>query len=346
MSYRSTSAIYAVIKEATFNGGGTFTDADVVEVTSDTALKPEIDAIERKAVSNSFLSSPKLPGKESGSGTFAVELIPVGGGSNDINGSAILEVALGTREDAGPDTGALIGVSDASGTPANMIYEVQAGETGTAVLYKLNKPCGGQDSLAIKQFYGCDTTDSEIITYTGIVPNSVTFDFPVADIATVSFDTGASGFNTTSNETILNALFISTNPYVGKNAIFTVDDVSYEAKDLQFTIENTVSDREALTSSGITDKIITTKMIKGTLTVTFENYDELNKFKNSTDAAIFLLMTSSSGTDNYQFAIYLPRARYTSVSIEDDDGILANKIEFEAYEDASGEAILIAHELK
>ena len=57
MSYRSTSAVYAVIKETTFNGGGTFVDADVVEVTSDTALKPEIDAIERKAVSNSFLKS-------------------------------------------------------------------------------------------------------------------------------------------------------------------------------------------------------------------------------------------------------------------------------------------------
>jgi len=346
MSYRSSSAVYAVIKEATFNGGGTFTDTDVVEVTSDTALKPEIDAIERKAVSNSFLSSPKLPGKESGSGTFAVELIPVGGTSNDINGSAILEVALGTKEDAGPDTGCIIGASDEAGTPANMIYEVQSGETGSAILYKLNKPCGGQDSLSVKQFYGCDTTDSEIITYTGIVPNSVTFDFPVADIATVSFDTGAAGFSTTSGESILNTVFISANPYVGKNAVFTVDNVTYEAKDLQFSIENTVSDREALTSSGITDKIITAKMVKGTLTVTFENYDELDKFKNSVDAAVYLQMDSTDGVNNYEFAIYLPRVRYTSVSVEDDDGVLANKIEFEGYEDIDGEAILIGHRQK
>jgi len=344
MSYRSTSAVYAVIKETTFNSGGTFTDSDVVEVTSDTALKPEIDAIERKAVSNSFLSSPKLPGKESGSGTFAVELIPVGGTNNDINGAVILEVALGSREDAGADSGALIGVSDASGTPANMIYEVQSGETGEAVLYKLNKPCGGQDSLAIKQFLGCDTSDSQIITYTGIVPNSVTFDFPVADIATVSFDTGAAGFGTASGEAILPSVYISANPYVGKNAKFTVDNVAYEAKDLQFTIENTVSDREALTSSGITDKVITAKMVKGSLTVTFENYDELNKFKNSVDAAIYLEMTSTDGADSFKFAIYLPRVRYTAVGIEDDDGVLANKIEFEGYEDANGEALFIAHQ--
>jgi len=344
MSYRSTSAIYAVIKEATFNSGGTFIDQDVVEVTSDTALKPEIDAIERKAVSNSFLQSPKLPGKESGSGTFAVELIPVGGTDNDINGSVILEVALGSKEIAGPDTGALIGVSDAAGTAANMIYEVAAGETGEAVLYKLNKPCGGQESLAIKQFLGCDATDSEIITYSGIVPNSVTFDFPVADIATVSFDTGAAGFTTNSGEAILPSVFISANPYVGKNASFTVDNVAYEAKDLQFSIDNTVSDREALTSSGITDKIITAKMVKGSLTVTFENYDELNKFKNSVDAAIYLEMGSTDGANSYKFAIYLPRVRYTSVSIEDDDGVLANKIEFEGYEDANGEALFIAHQ--
>jgi len=344
MSYRSTSAIFAIIKEATFNAGGTFTATDVVEVTSDTALKPEIDAIERKAVSNSFLQSPKLPGKESGSGTLAVELIPIGNTSNDINGSAILEVALGSKEVAGPSSGALIGVSDVAGTVANKIYEVQAGETGTAVLYKLNKPCGGQESLSVKQFLGCDSTDSEVITYTGIVPNSVTFDFPVADIATVSFDTGAAGFNTTSGEAILPSVYISANPYVGKNAKFTVDNMNYEAKDLQFSIENTVSDREALTSSGITNKTVTAKMVKGSLTVTFENYDELNKFKNSTDAAVYLEMNSTDGANSYTFAIYLPRVRYTSVSIEDDDGVLANKIEFEGYEDSAGEALLIAHQ--
>jgi hypothetical protein len=344
MAYRTSSAIYAVIKEAVFNGGGTFTDGDVVEVTSDTALKPEVDAIERKAVSNSFLKSPKLPGKESGSGSFAVELIPVGNTSNDINGSAILEVALGIREDAGSGTGALIGVSDASGTPADMIYEVQSGEDGTAVLYKLNKPCGSQDSLAIKQFLGCETADSQTVVYTGVVPNSVTFDFPVADIATVSFDTGASGFSTNSGEPILTPLYISANPYVGKNAKFTVSGTTYEAKDLQFTIENTVSDREALTSSGITEKAVTAKVVKGTMTVTFENYDELDKFKNSADASIYLEMQSTDGSDTYKFAIYLPRARYTSVSVDDDDGLLVNKIEFEGYNDASGEAILIAHQ--
>ena len=339
MGYRTNSALYAVIKEAAFNGGGTFLDADVVEATSDTSLAPEIDSIERKSVSNSFLMSPKLPGKESGSGTFGVELIPEETGT-DLNGKAILEVALGIVEVPGTESGAFIGYSDAGVTPAAMIYEAAALEDGTATLYKLNKPCGTQDSLAIKQFLGCDAGDSQILEYTGIVPNSVSFDFPVADIATISFDVGAAGFATSAGAAILSSVYLTANPYVGKNATFEVGGVVYEAKDLNFTIENTVSDREALTSSGITDKIITAKVVKGTLSVTFENYDELDKFKNSTDATCYLEMASGV----HKFAIWLPRIRYTSVGIEDDDGILVNKIEFEAYEDASGEAILIAHE--
>ncbi len=337
--YRSKGAVYAVILETTFNSGGTFSDTDVIEVTSDTNLKPEVDSIERKAVCSSFVAQPKIAGKESGSGTLAVELIP--DASGDLHGAPVLQVAMGIREVPGNGTGAFIGYSDAGTTPANKIYEAQSGETGEAFLYKLNKPCGTQESLAIKQMLGCDTADSQTLLFTGVVPNSVTFDFPVADIATISFDIGAAGFSTASGETLLNGLCLDTNPFVGKNAVFTVDGHSYEAKDLQFSIENTVSDREAITSSGITEKAITAKLVKGSLTINFQDWSELDKFKNNQDAEIYLEM--SSGT--HKFAIYIPRARYTSVGIEDDDGILVNKIEFEATEDSTlGEAILVAHQ--
>lgn len=338
--YRTNSAVYAIIKEGTFNGGGTFTNTDVVEVTSDTSMKPEGDSIERKAIKNSFLSQPKMAGKIYGSGSVGVELIPLGGASKDLNGADILEVALGLREEAALGTGAFIGYSNAGTTPAKMIYEAKTGETGTAVLYKLSKPCGTQPSLAIKQFLGCDAGDSQSITYTGIVPTSVKFDFPTADLATITFDVGASGYVTAAGEAILSGTAIVENPYVGKNAVFTVDGTSYEATNLSFTIENTVTDREAITSDGITSKAVTKKVVKGSLGVTFENYSELNKFKNNTDAAVYLEMVSGT----HKFAIYFPRARYTSVAIEDADGILENKIEFEAYEDATtGEAVYIAH---
>ena len=337
--YRSNSAVYAVIKEATFNAGGTFTNTDVVEATSDTSMKPEGDSIERKAVKNSFLSQPKMAGKIYGSGTFGVELIPENL-SGDLNGADLLEVALGIRSAKGLAAGAFIGYSDAGITSAKEIYAAKTGETGTAHLYKLAKPCGSQPSLSIKQMLGCTVGDSQSITFKGIVPSSVKFDFPVADVATISFDVGASDYTTASGETLLVGTALTENPYVGKNATFTVDNIAYEAKDLSFTIENTVTDREAITSSGIASKAVTKKMVKGSLSVTFENYNELAKFKNNTDASIYLEMVSGT----HKFAIYFPRARYTGVSIEDADGILENKIEFEAYEDALlGEAIYVAH---
>jgi len=336
--YRTQSAVYAAILETTFNGGGTFTDDDVIEVTSDSNLKPEIDAIERKATCNSFIAQPKVAGKESGSGTIGVELI---GSDDGLLGSVILRVALGIYEEPGTGTGCFIGSSDDGTTPANEIHEADASEDGTAYLYKLNKPCGSQESLAIKMMLGCDTSDSQSLIFTGVVPNSVQFDFPVADIATISFDIGGAGFQTASGETLLTANCSSANPFVGKNATFTVDDTTYEAKDLSFTIENTVSDREAITNSGISDKVITSKLVKGSLKITFENWDELDKFKNNADAKIYLEMTN--GAD--KFAIYIPKARYTSVAVEDDDGVLVNTIEFEAAEDATlKEALLIGYE--
>jgi len=338
--YRSKTAVYAVILESTFNGGGVFTDSDVVEVTSDTSLKPEVDSIERKGVCASFVPKAKVAGKEFGSGSLGVELIPDPTGAG-LTGGKILRVALGIEEAPGTDSGAFIGYSDAGVTPANKIYEAQTGETGTAYLYKLNKPCGTQESLAVKEMLGCDTSDSQSLVFTGVIPNNVQIDLPVADVCTVTFDVGASAFQTSSGETPLVSTCSAEIPYVGKNAKFTVSDVTYEAKDVSISIENTVSDREAITSSGITDKVITGKVVKGSLKITFENWDELNRLKNNTEAQLYIELKASGNT----FAIYIPYAVWSSVGVEDDDGVLVNAIEFEAAVDPiTDEAILIAHE--
>jgi hypothetical protein len=440
MAYKTLATNYFVKKETEFNKGAVFTQEDKVEVTSDTALKPNIDSIERKVINCTYINKPGLPGKESGSGTLAFELIPKGGDSKDIEGGVVLEVCLGQREEPGLGTGAIIradaapqvevtitadpnntgdgnitdfGYNDdravtetwtiecvnadnagaeefsvtgsVSGAQPNAIvgqpydngiirfkivegstnfavgdkftidmvshiaykiYEVKEGEQGEAVLYKLGRPCGTDASLTAKVLYGCDETDSRSLTLTGIVPNSVQFNIPVADICTVSFDIAAAGFNTAEGEPIPACkIEDAAIPYVGKNAKFIVGNTAKEAKDVQLTIENTVSDREAITGSGIARKVITKKSVKGSFTVIFENWDELNKFKNSESGELYLeLQTVDSADKEHRFAIYLPHIRYTSVSVEDDDGVLVNKIEFEGYIDpASGEAIYIAH---
>jgi len=332
MAYSSKGILYAIIKEANFNEGGTFTDADTVAVTSDTNLKPEVDTIERKAQVNSFVKLPSLAGKEKGSGSLGLELARKDDGT--IAGDVVLEVALGIKEAAGDGTGAIIDSDN------KKIVEAQSGETGTATLYKLNKPCGTGSSLAVKEMMGCDTSDSQSLTLKGIVPNSVDFDFTVADIATISFDLGASSFESVSGEDLLATPEI-LDPIVGKNAVFTVDGTSYTAKNLKFTVSNTVSDREAITSSGIDSKEVTAKEVKGSFTIDFTGWDELNKFKNNADAEIYLeLMTGGK-----KFAIYIPKSKYSSVAIDDDDGILVNNIEFMASLDDNGEAIYVAVEV-
>ena len=450
MAYKTLSTMYQVAKETEFNKGAVFTEADVVEVTSDSSLKPEIDNIERKTINHSYITSPSLSGKEYGSGTLAFELLPNYDGTNPatLMGESVLEVALGEVSPAGTGTGCVIRSSafnqvegtvtaDAGNTGdgtltfypeyadedtiqteiwtvecvdattagaeewsvtgsisglntlhsftgkyyyngiisfqieagttafivgdkftiditenvAPEIYSVtNAGNTSEGSLFKLNRPCGGEQSLAAKVMYGCDDTDSRALTLKGLVPNNVKFTFPVADICTVSFDIGASSFETEQNITLPSYSATEGLPYVGKNAYFIVDDMVKEAKDIEITIENKVSDREAITSSGIAQKVVTSKNIKGSFTITFTDWAELNTFKNNGMGKVFLELKQVLSTTNdldsaLKFAVYAPYIKYSSVAVEDDDGVLVNKIEFEAYEEpTTKEAILIGYE--
>lgn len=337
MALQSKGTIYAVAKEVTFNTAPTFVDADVMEMTTDTSLSPSVDSIERKAVSNSFISAPSIAVKEYGSGSISVELIPENTGT-DMNGDVILDVALGIKEDPALGTGAFIGYSDAGVTPANMIYEADVADTGTATLYKLAKPTTTPQSLAVQQFVGGSGDD--VVTYTGVVPNSVTIAIPTADIATISFDVGAAGFATSTGETPLVGTALTESPYVGKNATFTIDGTEYCATDVSLTISNTVTDVECLTTQGIGEKVVVSKAVTGSMSFTFEDFSELDKLKNNTDGELYVEMTSGA----HQFAIYLPKIRYTSVDVGDTDGLVTNSIEFAAFnDDTTGEAILVAH---
>lgn len=341
LTYLKKSQVVAVAKEVTYGVAPSFTDLDTIEITDATALKGELSSVERKVIINSFVSAPKIAGKETVSGTLSFEIIPEGTGV-DLNGSDALEAVFGVKEVAGLGTGGFIGYSDAGTTVASMIYEAGTADTGTATLYKLSKPCGNAISLSVKEMYGCSTADSQSVTYKGIVPTSLKFDFPVADIVTASIEVGGNGFATASGDTLLVRQPLTTAPFVGKNAKLMVSGVPYEGKDLSFSIDNTIADRETIVGVGVTQKIVTAKVIKGSLKVLFANFDELNRLKNNTDGTVYIELTQGLR----QFAIYLPRIRYTMVNMDNADGVLETSIEFEAYESVSGsamgEAILMA----
>lgn len=334
LTYLKKSQVVAVAKELTYGVAPSFTDLDTIEITDATALKGEVSSVERKVVINSFVSAPKIAGKETVSGTLAFELIPEEAGV-DLNGSDALEAIFGIKEVAGMGTGGFIGYSDAGITVASEIFEAGSGNTGTATIYKLAKPCGNAISLSIKEMYGCSTVDSQSVTYKGIVPTSLKFDFPVADIVTASLEVGGNGFSTASGETLLVRQPLTTAPFIGKNAKLMVSGVPYEGKDLSFSIDNTVVDRETIVGSGVTQKIVTAKVIKGSLKVTFKDFSELNKLKNNVDGSVYIELTQGLR----QFAIYLPKIRYTMVNMDNADGVLETSIEFEAYQATSGSAI-------
>ena len=440
MAYKALATKYYVKKEAVFNQGAVFDDNDLVEVTDDSSLKPEISTIERKIINCTYLNKPALAGKESGSGTLGFELIPVGNGSKDLTGGSVLEVCMGEKENpdlgsgavirssaehqveetttAGSNTGdgtltfdgynddtvktetwtltvtddstagsevwsvsgsvsgdtddATTGVAydngiikftitegdtdfakgdkftlDVTSNVAWKIYEVTSTETGEAYLYKLGRPCGTEDSLTAQVLYGCDSTDSRALIMNGIVPESFELKIPTAEIATISFSVKATSFKTDEGLPVPACeVTDSAIPYVGKNAKFIVDNTTKEAKDVSLSVTNTVADIEAITTTGVAGKAITKKEVKGSFTVTFANWDELNKFKNNGFGALYIeLNTEDTDGNPHRFAVYCPKISYTAVNVDNDNGILVNKIEFQGYIDPTlTEAILIAHQ--
>ena len=337
MALLSKGNIFAIVEEVTFNTAPAFVDTDTQEVTSDTNLAPNVDSIERKVILDSFVGQPSVAIKETGSGTMAYELIPDNTGT-DLPFGLILKAAMGRYEAAGADTGAFIGFSDAGTTPAEMIFKAEAADTGTSDLWTLSRPADTKFSLAIQQFVGGSGDD--VITYAGVVPASTTFNFPVADICSAVFEVGASSFVTSTGETPLVSTALTSAPYVGKNATFVVGGTPYCAKDVSVTIPNTIVDYDGLCSTGIMDKIITGKAVTGSFKMTFEDFSELDKLKNNTDGTLYLRL----GNGSNEFAIYLPKIRYSAVNIADADGLIENTVEFAAYpDDTSGEVILVAN---
>jgi len=328
--YRTNGALSFAKKEASFGAGATFASEDIVETTDGTSIKPEVSNIERKVKTASFVARPGMAGKESATATFETELIPKDATAGDgIMGEVLLEVTAGIRVAKGAT------IDSAN----HKIVDKSSDASGDAVLYKLNKPCGSQESLAIKRLFGCSTSDSKSLSAVGCIPKSVKFNIPTADISTATYELEGIGFATADGEDVPAYTPVDVDPYVGKNVVFKVDGTIKDAKDVSFTLTNETTDIEAITGSGVSAKVVISKTISGSLSLQFDGWDELNKFKSNTDAELYVELDNGTRV----FALYFPKIRYKSVSVEDDSGVLVNKIEFNASEDDNGEAILIAH---
>jgi len=338
MAIRSKSKLVAAKIESTFNVAETLTDTEALEVAMSTSISATLDTIDRDVIRDSLIGLAPIPVRENVSGNVDFELIPSGTDS-DLNGDAFWEAAMGKKSPLGSDTGAFIGFSDAGTTPAKAIYMAAGGETGTATAYTLSGTTDATKSLTIKEFMGADKS----LLTTGNVIESLSIDLPTAGVCTAKFNFGGCGFETNNSDTKLNGSCVNEIPFVGKSATFTVNDVTYDATDVNITVNNEIYNLETLATDGYAEKVVTGKTVTGSFKILFDDFSELTAFQNSTDGALYIEI--AQGTD--KFAVYVPTMRRTSVSTQDNSGIIEQSIEFQVVESCGGaatEAIIVACE--
>ena len=89
---------------------------------------------------------------------------------------------------SGPDADTRLGV-----TPVDEIWLASAGEVdSTSAVYYLASPDSATKSVTIKEFVGADKS----VVTTGNVVESIKFNLPTADIATLEFSVAGCAFTT------------------------------------------------------------------------------------------------------------------------------------------------------
>ncbi len=324
MAIKSKSKVLAAKIEGVFNVEEVLTDAESLEVKSNSSLEVSLETKDRDVIRNSLLKLAPIPIREEASGTIAVELMASGTDDNLI-GDVLLEAGLGVKSvagTAGGGTGAFIGFSDDGTTVANEIFMATVSDTAdsTAVAYTLAGTDATTKSLTIKEFIGIDKS----VVTTGNVVESIKFNLPTADIATLDFSVGGCGFETSNSDTKLNPLCVDGIPYLGKSATYVFDGTSLDATDVSIDITNEVYNVEAVTADGYSAKIITGQEVKGSFKVLFEDYALLTKFQNNVDGSLYIMLTSGTS----KFAVYVPKLKLTSFSKSDDSGVISQSVEF------------------
>lgn len=342
MSYQTKGTTYAVAKEVTFNVPATITATEVLQPTGDSSFSPNVESVERSINRNSFVNLPSVATNFTGSGNLTFELLPDNDVDGGISGDAVVEVGMGKVTRRGSDSGGFIGFSDAGTTPAPEVYLAQGGDTGTADVYYLSTPSDANESLTVKQWVG---GADKSVTYTGCVPGSVAFNFPVADICTVACDMGAADFATNESDVSLGGTLNNAIPFVGKNATLTYtdgSDVQHNicVSNLTVTVTNSVANVQTLCGSGYTESATTAKTVEGTFDILFEDFSYYTAMRNSEYGEIYLELTAGA----HKFAMYMPNISITAADMSDQDGLVSQSVSFSGYEDTNGTVILIAVE--
>lgn len=331
----SMSNVIAIAEETTIGGGKStaWASTDVVSLNADSSMSPATESIERNLLNGSFLACKSLTGSNSTSGTLNSEMgiqTTTGLEKGKFKAHLLWKNALGTYISAGADT-----------TVANKISKDPdpVASPSTHDLYLLSKPSDARTSLVVREYLGGGSgTTNNCLQHSGVFVESVSISLTAGNIAQASFSVSGIDYSNPASQTVLSSLGCTSTPFVVRQMIMKKDGVTINAQDVTITITNTLNDRTAVTSNGISDKVLTNKSVEISYSIDLEDLTAYNDLKNNTEAELYVELVN--GTENAR--IYIPVMSYTSVDKSDDAGVLSLSITANAYPDASGEAIYIA----
>ena len=331
----SLSNVMAIAEETVIGKGKAtaWSDSDIVVLNSDSNMSPATASLERSLFSNSFFNCKSLTGQNSTSGSLNSEIgiqTVTGTEKGKFKAHLLRKNALGTYIEAGADTS----VADEISIEADPIANPQNYD-----LYLLSKPNDTRTSLVVREYLGggVGTTDN-CLQHLGVFVESLGITLSAGELAQASFSVAGIDYDTPTGVPVLNSQGCTSTPFVVKKIVMKKDKTVLNAQNVSITITNTLNDRMAVTSNGISDKVLTNKSVEISYSIDLEDLTAYTDLKNNTEAELYIELVN--GTEEAK--IYIPVMSYTAVDKSDDAGVLSLSITANAYPDANGEAMYIA----
>lgn len=365
MAFLNKGRSVAVVEEVSY-GAATpvFANSDYIDYTT-ADISSDIEQLERNVIRDSLLKLESVLGQETSSGSIAVELSGVNTGA--VNGQLLYKNGIGRQVASTVATTVATAtsateftVTSAAGLAVGQVLKVTLGTgaeyvtvatlvgttvTVTPVLtatpvatdavqgmltFTLPKPSDSVASLAVRENLKPTSGSNIDYDYLGVMVSETSFDFPVAGISTASFSIGGAGFTSDATGTTPTLPCTLNVPVVGKNAVLTVGGTSFVAQDVSLSVSTEITDINAITSNGISNKIGVGKAVSGSLRVEYTGVDNFDAFKAGTKAALKLLLRDGGASSPIMFGVFAPSIKFTSVSRTEDGGVLYDTIEFMA----------------
>jgi len=317
----SNATLVAIKEEATFKEVITYTDAEVIGFDS-FSFTPETETLDRAITSaTSGLSAAALQGSQTSSGSITIEVVPDATDSTKLAGHALYKAVLGDYT----ASGATITDSD--------IEDHKAAADGDDGLYSLSNLTNGTTSVGVKYVIGGSEADS--VDIRGVVVSQWKIDFPSQGIIKSDFTlAGSTGFTPVNQGTDLTPFCSSITPYIAKSITLTVGGTTICATNVSLTVNSEMQDIKCVTDSGVSEKVLTSRKIEGSMTLIFSDLSEINAYNAWGTTTLFLLAENAEGK---QLAIKLNNIQKTSLSLGEDNAVITQDVSFEAY-DTCGES--------